>query len=370
TPFNWDGTSNLLLELCWGNSASTATLSSTSPADATTFVSVRTQNNTVATSGTNVCSNGGTATNSYSVRPQIKFGGQVGTNFASGYTWNWTATGQTGSVATGVSTTAAAYNAGSSATSVVYTATATVAATGCFTTVNADAITVNPSPDAPSGSTTVATQCGTPVFVATSLVISPTYKFYSAATGGTLLQSGTSGTYIMPSYITGVNSVWVSVTDANTCESARTQIDVTASSAPTVTISSTTGNVCVDAVKTLSISSTLSNYDTYIWSPIANLYTDAAATVAYNGTSSATTLYFKKSTTGSDTITVVASQTGGSLCVSTAGVRFTTNANPVVSSATATPISVCSGSNITLTGASVVGATTFTGSWTWSWSDG
>jgi hypothetical protein len=371
TPFNWDGTSNLLVELCWGNSASTATLSSTSPADATSFVSVRGQYNTVNTSGTSVCSAGGTTTVSYSVRPQIKFGGQVGTNFASDYTWNWTATGQVGSVATGVSTTAAASNAGSTAASVVYTATAT-ASTGCFTTANATAITVNALPTAPTSAATIANQCGTPVYVVSSTVGAPIYKFYDSATGGNLLQSGSNNTYVKSNFVVGVNSVWVTVTDGNTCESNRTKVDVTSSSAPTLTLSTSTNTICSGVIKSLSVTSTLSDYDTYVWSPSTNLYTDAAATVAYNGTGNPTTVYYKRSTTSSvsDTITLAASQSTGTLCVSTATSKFTTNPNPVVSSATVTPTSACSGSSVTLSGASVVGANTYTGSWSWSWSDG
>ena len=89
----------------------------------------------------------------------------------------------------------------------LYTATATTA-TGCYTTANATAITVNASPVAPSGSSTVANQCGTPMFVATSSVSSPIYKFYDAATSGNLLQSGSSNTYIKSSFVVGVNSVW------------------------------------------------------------------------------------------------------------------------------------------------------------------
>ena len=56
-PFNWDGTSDLIVEICFGNAAAITTLSSTSPADATSYVSVIKTHNTTATSGSSICGN-------------------------------------------------------------------------------------------------------------------------------------------------------------------------------------------------------------------------------------------------------------------------------------------------------------------------
>jgi hypothetical protein len=74
TPFAWDGTSNLVIELCHGNSASTATVSSTCTADNTSYVSVIHVNKTVATAGSVVCGDNTSGLTTYSVRPRFTFG--------------------------------------------------------------------------------------------------------------------------------------------------------------------------------------------------------------------------------------------------------------------------------------------------------
>lgn len=72
--------------------------------------------------------------------------------------------------------------------------------------------------------------------------------------------------------------------------------------------------------------STLENSD-ITWSPTTNLYTDAAATIAYTG-SNATTVYVKSATAGSQTYTATATVplTG---CETSATVSVTVNALPV-----------------------------------------
>jgi hypothetical protein len=106
------------------------------------------------------------------------------------------------------------------------------------------------------------------------------------------------------------------------CASNRSIVTATVTSAPAVTM--TAGStVCNNSINTLSVTSTISDYNTYKWSPVANLYTDPAATVAYVSGTSATTVYFKSSTAGSVTYTVTGTQTSGSLCSNIASATMT-----------------------------------------------
>jgi len=76
TPFNWDGTSNILVEFCHGNAASSATLSRTVKTDNTSYASTVKFHVSDAAAASAVC---GTTTGSnfesYSVRPQFIFNG-------------------------------------------------------------------------------------------------------------------------------------------------------------------------------------------------------------------------------------------------------------------------------------------------------
>lgn len=77
TPFNWNGTSNIVIEICQGNSASTATVSSTATADPTSYVSVIHTHKTSSTAGSVTCTDLTTNLTTYSVRPRFTFGGQA-----------------------------------------------------------------------------------------------------------------------------------------------------------------------------------------------------------------------------------------------------------------------------------------------------
>lgn len=73
--FNWDGTSNLLMEICWDNLASTATINSSATADNTAYNSVLSLNRT-STTGTSICGSTATGT-TFTVRPRYTFTGQT-----------------------------------------------------------------------------------------------------------------------------------------------------------------------------------------------------------------------------------------------------------------------------------------------------
>jgi len=219
----------------------------------------------------------------------------------------------------------------------------------------ANSITVNPVPSAPNASSTVAIQCGTPTYNATSNITGSTFNWYTVASGGTAISGANNGTYVYTGYVPGTtNTLWVS-SSSNGCEGPRTQIDVMVNTPPTLTVSQNGSvNSCIGRIETLNITSVTTDFDTYVWSPITNLYTDAAATVAYNGTGNPTTLYYKRSTvtTSAETITLTASNASG--CINTSVVSFTVNTNPVISSVTASPATLCHGSTVTLNGSSIV----------------
>jgi hypothetical protein len=87
---------------------------------------------------------------------------------------------------------------------------------------------------------------------------------------------------------------------------------------------------------------------TTVWSPPNNLFTNAAATIPYNG-GNATTVYVKSSTTGSTTYTVTSSVPTG--CSNSTTVTVNVNALPVV--VTVNPATTCASSPVDLTATGV-----------------
>ena len=71
TPFTWDGVSNLVIEICHGNAASTATMNRTCLADPTTYISTIHTHVTTSpgTSGTTICGDITSNKTTYSLRP-------------------------------------------------------------------------------------------------------------------------------------------------------------------------------------------------------------------------------------------------------------------------------------------------------------
>jgi Ig-like domain CHU_C associated len=76
TPFNWDGASHIIVKTCWGNSGSTATVASSVAADVPGYICNVAARNTVATSGATICAST-TLFSSYNNRPKFTFNGQT-----------------------------------------------------------------------------------------------------------------------------------------------------------------------------------------------------------------------------------------------------------------------------------------------------
>ncbi|MFY7884246.1 MAG: GEVED domain-containing protein, partial [Dolichospermum sp.] len=227
------------------------------------------------------------------------------------------------------------------------TYTDTIRAAGCYVLATSSNVVVNQLPTAPNGDATQQAQCGTPIYTFTSTTTGiPIYNFFTTSTGGTSLATNTTGSYsYVGATINDFNTLYVSVRDSATgCTSARTQsVDVFASDPDPISVSTgATKSTCVGRIETISVTSPLANYDSYVWSPTTNLYTNAAATIPYTG-DSRTTVYYKRSSSSASDVITLNTNNSVTTCSNAATITFTVNTNPVLTNATATPATVCSG---------------------------
>ncbi|RYY39844.1 MAG: hypothetical protein EOO08_09240, partial [Chitinophagaceae bacterium] len=350
TPFTWDGTSNLVMEICFGNPGSSSTMNSTAPGDATSYVSVIKTHVSSATAGTVVCGNTASNVATFSQRPKVIFEGQRTNNITSNYTWTWNPGGLTGATATAT----APANLTNAPVTQVYTATATNATTGCFGTATAS-VTVNPTVPAPTASN--STQCGLAVPTASvasnSGLATPTFKWYDAASAGTLLQNSTSATYTTA--ISTTTTFYVSEFNPTTgCEGARTAVTVTVTQ-PDAVSASANGPVCLGSMVNLSASQTGST-NNYVFTWTATPASGSGIPTSTTGASVGVT----PTTAGTYTYLVTAfDATLG--CTTTATASVAVNPNPIVTNVTASPSSVCPGSTVALSASSSdIGAGTVT----------
>jgi hypothetical protein len=218
TPFNWTG-SNLVIDICFGNSGSSATLSSTSPADNTSYISVIKTNTNAATSSTIACPDVTTTLLTYSVRPRIIFRG-FGLTANSGVSWSdgTNVVGTTNPLTVNPLTTT--------------NYTATISALGCSKPTNAVTVTTTPLDPGPTGANSI--QCGTAVpscFVAGAA--NGNYRWYTVPVGGTAIPgetgaglntlNGGTNTYT----ISSTTTFYVSINNGGPCESERTAVVAT-----------------------------------------------------------------------------------------------------------------------------------------------
>lgn len=129
------------------------------------------------------------------------------------------------------------------------------------------------------------------------------------------------------------------------CSSPRVTVAATVNAPPTFSITSNQ-TICNNIAAAISVTSTLANYNTYIWTPVTNLFTDAACTVAYTTGTSASTVYFKATTPGATAYTCSANNTT-SLCASNSTTTITNL--PSSLAVTAIPSSLCFSGNVALT---------------------
>jgi len=234
-------------------------------------------------------------------------------------------------------------------TATTYTVTAT--ASGCSRT---SSVVVNPKalPSAPTA--TDSTQYGAIVPLASVASTSGangsgTFKWYDAATGGTLLQTSTSTTFLTA--VSATTTMFVAEVGTNGCEGPRAAITITVNNSPALELSSyAPAAICpgvfTDTPVTISASS-LANYNNFAWSPSTGVSGDSTNGYTFNPT--ATTTYV---------LTATNSVTG---YFNTANVVITMKPSPDITSITSSNEPLCLGSSTTLTAISM-SATTGTAS--------
>ena len=291
SPFNWDGISNIIVDLRQTGHYGSG--------NATTYYTV-TSNNSTLYNATNTSIPTYWATNPIpgiaNIRPNITFTGNL-VQAPSAYSWSdgSSVVGTTNPLTVTVNATS------------TYTCTATIT-NSCPITASV-LVTALALPSSPTASN--SSQCGTAIPTASVAdpngFTTPTFKWYDAASAGTLLQSSTSTTYT--SNIAATTTFYVSVINPTTnCESARSPVTVTVSTAPALTITASQ-TVCNNEIVELDITSTIADYDVYTWTPSTYLFTDAAATVAYTGNGNPSIVYFKSATGAANIITLNSSNT-------------------------------------------------------------
>jgi hypothetical protein len=247
SSFEWDGTSNLLVSICWSRvpSASTST-GSGMLVDNVGFVSSNYRQRDNLTPAAMCAETSATATNSF--RPRFTFDGTFGVR-ADSVVWS----DGTSTVGSTVSPT----------TPTTYTATLFV--DGCSITSNSVIVGVNPLPAAPTASN--STQCGINVPTASVSDVngfeSPIYNWYASEDAETALQSSTANTFA--GSIDATTTFYVSVVNPSTlCESAKVAVTVTVVPPTPLTLNPASGVTCVGQPIVLSASSANLSYN-YTW---------------------------------------------------------------------------------------------------------
>ncbi|MFN9116330.1 MAG: hypothetical protein ACK5XN_40325, partial [Bacteroidota bacterium] len=329
TPYAWNGTSDILVNLCY----TVASPSGTSTVAATTPAAIR-HSQLLGSVGACTAASGTTFAN----RPLATFGFNAAPAITS-VSWfdgTNTVTGNPVTVSPSVNTTY----------------TATINAAGCSISPAALNVVVNPIPNAPTQVTFDPT-CGTNVPTVSvsdpNAISGALFRWYDAA-GTTLLQSNVSATYLAA--ISTTTTFQVAVQDPATgCESAKITV-VAAVNSPTPIDTIANQTVCVGSG--FSVTATAANDPAYTYTWTATGGAASGITTPLTGASQTIT----PTTVGTYTYTVTGNGGG---CATTATFTATVNAFPTLGSASASPAAVCNGGISTLT-ATVPTALIFTAS--------
>ncbi|MBL7704547.1 MAG: T9SS type A sorting domain-containing protein [Taibaiella sp.] len=143
------------------------------------------------------------------------------------------------------------------------------------------------------------------------------------------------------------------------CSSPRVPVTATVNTAPTFTISDDK-TACNNGVTPLTVVSPATNFNQVSWSPVSNLYTNAAATVPYTAGANASTVYFKSNTAGLSTIIATANNTA-TLCGGTDTVKVQTL--PAAITALASPGVLCESGTSVINYSPAITQTGFTQQW-------
>lgn len=318
TPYNWNGTSNIIVQVCHDAVTSGSSyIAMTSSA-----------NKTIYTTTTGACTQTtGTAYSTY--RALMLFNAQVGTNVSSSMNWMW----NPGAIPTSTALVNPT-NPGTTPATQVYTVSVTDPVTTCSNSATAS-VTVNPLPATPAAFNSV--QCG--VAVPTASVSGGTsYNWYATPTSTTVLQSGSSATFT--SSISNTTTYYVSSYNG-TCESPRAAVTASVNVPDAITASASSTSLCPNTSATLTAvnTGTTNNYS-YTWTagPAAGsgIPTSAAgATVSITPTLPGTYVY---TVTGVDGVCTAVATTSINV--------FQALTTPPVASASPNPL--CAGATTSL----------------------
>lgn len=323
TPFAWDGTSNIVISMCYSNNdsgggAGDGTVKTDSYSSQVTL-SIRDDDQTAAamcsaTTGTDGISGSSTTT---STRPQMKFSAFLGTDNTNFSTYSWSPGGATGSTIT---------------VNPTETTTYTVTATGPNGCTNTGTVTVTALalPDAPVASNSTQCGLGTPT---ASVSGAGTFLWYDAATGGNLVQTGGS---TFNGEINTTTTWYVSSTDG-TCEGPRSAVTATVNTPDAITAVASSSSICEGGSFNLSVNQTGSNQN-YVYTWTVSPETGSGLT---NGTTGGTQA-LTPTAPGTYTYTVTGFDAAGP-CTTVSSVEVSVNANPTITTLTATPSEICAG---------------------------
>jgi hypothetical protein len=328
-PFNWDGNSNIVIDVWFSNCSTcngTASCSTSYTHNGSVF-----QTSTSFASTYNVHADDNCTINSfnpsvtpalYNQRPNMQIIGTHNTTGAGSYQWQW---------APGLLPPGNIVTVNPSVTT-EYTVTATDPASGCSTTATTT-VTVNEIPPAPAGTNSV--QCGVGVPTASVSGSGGLFNWYLVANGGSPL-AGEDGTQLQSYSISTTTTFYVSEFDG-LCTGPRTAVTASVVQPDAVTAQAGSSTVCGNASVFLSVSQsgTTNNYS-YVWtaSPVAG----SGIPVSESGQSISVT----PTAGGSYTYTVFATDAGTN-CATTSSVIVSVIAPPQIDSIAARPSTVCLG---------------------------
>jgi hypothetical protein len=325
SPYFWDGSSNILIQIC-NDSNTVATRVTTTisvAADLSQVYKSSYQQNAIS----NACASLGCTANQ-SGRPVITFTAAKKQDVTASFNYSWNPGAFTGSS-----------NTVSPAATTTYSVTGTDV-NGCTVTSSPVSLTVTPVPAAPTAQNSM--QCGTQTPGASVTGTGSTFKWYLVSTGGTSL-AGQTGSTLVNYPISLTTTFYVSET-SNNCESPRSMIIAEVNSQPDpITASATSiSNICPFSNNTLSVSQT-GNTNTYSYTWTASPAPGSGIPISVSG--NPVTI---QATAGGSYVYTVTGTDAGSNCATTSTVSVSYITPPITPNPTATPATVCSGGGTTL----------------------
>ena len=150
---------------------------------------------------------------------------------------------------------------------------------------------------------------------------------YTATTGNTVLYSYNGSNF---NNTLSTNRFNVLFAGQLACQSARVPVVATVTTPPLLTLSTPTATICESNSTAVTLTSTAGDYNTYTWSPSTGIVPGGDENTGWTFNPSVSTNY-----------TLTATQTGGSLCTTTATFAVTVNPRPSAMTITPSPAPVC-----------------------------